>query len=909
LRNLRTRITDTDAIQKILDSRKPLIEDLRSRPVTSTEAEGGCGVTGFACSIPVRGKHIFEPSRQMHNRGNGRGGGIAAMGFDHRMLGVSREILEEDYLLQVAALEPDVMGEVERRFITPFLRVDFQEKIPHMEDYRYIKGLEVKPPDVHRYFVRVKPEVLRAFIDRNGLQGLTERQAEDEFIYQNSYGLNRTFYDAYGRQRAFVLSHGRNFFILKIVGYAEQVVQYYKLDDFKAHIWIAHQRYPTKGRVWHPAGAHPFIGLNEALVHNGDFANYHSVTEYLKQRNIYPLFRTDTEVSALLFDLYSRTYGYPLEYVMEALAPTMERDFDRLSAEKQRAYRAIQAAHIHGSPDGPWFFIIARNDTEKKKLQLIGITDTSMLRPQVFALQEGQVQLGLICSEKQAIDATLKSLSDEDPRFGTVADRYWNARGGSHTDGGSFVFNLEETDGGDLERRLVCEDKFGKVIEVPKGQAPYLPGRVYYLLPGEEKDRFDITRFFELQRPDLLFEYVRDRVGVWDYSDLMECLRDIRAYALKGDAHFEVAVTALTRLLDRRYPTADKKRRSILQMVHQALETIFRHLPSLEREDGKGGYRLINWEMRSFFRGPAYQEKVLVIDASLFPPEGDWCDSRLMAEAFIRGWRRFIVFGLKGQRFHGCGLGADSGGVRIDVYGSSGDYLASGIDGLSIFVHGNAQDQLGQIMKSGKLVVYGDVGQTFLYGAKGGEVYVQGNAAGRPLINAVGRPRVVINGTSLDFLAESFMAGDPFNGGGFVILNGVEFDRDGKVTAQAAPYPGSNLFSLASGGAIYVRDPFQQVDEEQLNGGEIVPLTEKDWELMLPYLKENERLFGISVENDLLQVDGRQESPLEVYRKVRPKKAAPVPEDGLEEWLEGETKTSNGARRTAQGAGRGSRKA
>ena len=48
-----------------------------------------------------------------------------------------------------------------------------------------------------------------------------------------------------------------------------------------------------------------------------------------------------------------------------------------------------------------------------------------------------------------------------------------------------------------------------------------------------------------------------------------------------------------------------------------------------------------------------------------------------------------------------------------------------------MFVHGNAQDQLGQIMKSGKLVVYGDVGQTFLYGAKGGEVYVHGERRGK----------------------------------------------------------------------------------------------------------------------------------------------------------------------------------
>ena len=66
---------------------------------------------------------------------------------------------------------------------------------------------------------------------------------------------------------------------------------------------------------------------------------------------------------------------------------------------------------MNASPDGPWFFIIARNNIQDKALQLIGITDTAMLRPQVFALQEGEVQIGLICSEKQAIDATLISLA------------------------------------------------------------------------------------------------------------------------------------------------------------------------------------------------------------------------------------------------------------------------------------------------------------------------------------------------------------------------------------------------------------------------------------------------------------------------------------------------------------------
>ena len=89
-----------------------------------------------------------------------------------------------------------------------------------------------------------------------------------------------------------------------------------------------------------------------------------------------------------------------MEYVIEALAPTSELDFDRLPEDKRNLYRAIQATHIHGSPDGPWFFIVARNIPKEEKFQLLGITDTAMLRPQVFAFSDGEVQVGLICSEK-----------------------------------------------------------------------------------------------------------------------------------------------------------------------------------------------------------------------------------------------------------------------------------------------------------------------------------------------------------------------------------------------------------------------------------------------------------------------------------------------------------------------------
>jgi glutamate synthase domain-containing protein 3 len=110
-----------------------------------------------------------------------------------------------------------------------------------------------------------------------------------------------------------------------------------------------------------------------------------------------------------------------------------------------------------------------------------------------------------------------------------------------------------------------------------------------------------------------------------------------------------------------------------------------------------------------------------------------------MRAAYKAWWKRFIVYRLRGQRFHGVGLGAATDGVRIDLYGSNGDYTASGMDGLEMHIHGNAQDQVAQIAKRGKLVIYGDVGQTFMYGAKGGEV--SSSATGRAAADQPGRPR------------------------------------------------------------------------------------------------------------------------------------------------------------------------
>jgi glutamate synthase domain-containing protein 1/glutamate synthase domain-containing protein 3 len=783
------------------------------------EAEGGCGVIGLACEERVAGKHLYPALKQMRNRGNGKGGGIAAAGMDPAAFGVTKEVLEDSTLLAIAYIDLASRTELEQQFIEPLFEVQHRYAMPHLPDYRMIEELEIKPPEVICYFVKVKPEVIERYTKEHPTNSLGPQAIADELVYHNSFQLNAAFYSSTGEKRAFVLSHGKNLLVLKMVGYGDEVVRYYCLEEFKAHVWIGHHRYPTKGRVWHPGGAHPFIGLNEALVHNGDFANYFSTCEYLAQRNIYPHFLTDTEVSALLFDLYIRTYSYPLEYVIEALAPTTERDFTQLPLEKQQVYEQLQKTHMHGSPDGPWFFLIAQSQVkpDRQLYRLIGITDTSMLRPQVFALQKGAAPIGLAASEKQAIDATLRSLSMADNRFWRQADEYWNARGGSHTDGGAFSFTIEAHG---EQRQLICRDKFERQMHA-ESLAPFDNGKEAILQK--------IPALSTLE----LFHWVKSQLLSWDYPEYKGFLQ-----ALPDDQALEL----LTLLLDRRYPLGKMRRSCLAALLNNKIESL------LTRRSGSDSS---------------------VIDAQYYAAEGPNSLALEVVKRVGEGHKEIIVFNGRGERFLGSGLGKGSHGVKIDLYGSSGDYLASGIDGAHLVVHGSGQDQLAQIMNNGTLVVYGDVGQAFMYGAKGGTAYILGNTAGRPLINAVGKPRVVINGTSLDYLAESFMAGIPLKGGGFVILNGIRFNQQGELVELETPYPGNNLFSLASGGAIYIRDPARKLVKEQLNGGQLSEMTEEDWTLLLPYLKENERLFNISIER-LLQWNGKAIEFHKAYRKVSP---------------------------------------
>ncbi|MBO3809423.1 MAG: glutamate synthase, partial [Candidatus Brockarchaeota archaeon] len=298
----------------------------------------------------------------------------------------------------------------------------------------------------------------------------------------------------------------------------------------------------------------------------------------------------------------------------------------------------------------------------------------------------------------------------------------------------------------------------------------------------------------------------------------------------------------------------------------KAVYRILSEVPPIGVES-KSMLRRIDWGSRKSLVKPAGAGCVLVIDAYDFPPEGDEGTCRLLEEAYGLGWRRFIAYNFRGQRNFGAGIIARNR-VRIDVYGRVGDCLAAFADGPEFYVHGSVQDSVAYCFRSGKLVVYGDAGKAFEYGAKGGIAFILGDLMDRPLINAVGSATAVVNGSCMDYMGESLMAAK-----GFIILNGVRFDEQGRLIEKETPYHGGNLLPLAAAGAVYVRDPRGTIGEDQLNGGKIVSITSEDWNRILPLLRENEKLFGIRIEN-LLKVDGVARKPEEVYRKVMPVQVA-----------------------------------
>ncbi len=111
------------------------------------------------------------------------------------------------------------------------------------------------------------------------------------------------------------------------------------------------------------------------------------------------------------------------------------------------------------------------------------------------------------------------------------------------------------------------------------------------------------------------------------------------------------------------------------------------------------------------------------------------------------------------QRYIGCAMPA---GKILKIQGTPGNDMACYMDGGTIEVFGNAQDQIGNTMNGGEVIIHGRCGDAAGYAMRGGRIFIRDDAGWRVGIHMKQYedkcPIIVIGGNAGSFLGE-YMAG------------------------------------------------------------------------------------------------------------------------------------------------------
>jgi glutamate synthase domain-containing protein 1 len=173
-----------------------------------------------------------------------------------------------------------------------------------------------------------------------------------------------------------IFSSGKNLGVFKAAGWPEDVADFYRIQDYKGYLWLAHNRYPTNTPGWW-GGAHPFNLLNWSVVHNGEITSYGTNRRYIESYGYQCTMYTDTEVVAYLFDLLVRKHGLSEKMAVRALAPPFWEEIDAMPDEQRELNRAIRLAYGPALMNGPFAICVANDHS------LVGFTDRIKLRPLV----------------------------------------------------------------------------------------------------------------------------------------------------------------------------------------------------------------------------------------------------------------------------------------------------------------------------------------------------------------------------------------------------------------------------------------------------------------------------------------------------------------------------------------------
>lgn len=337
-----------------------------------------CGLFGM---MDLTGRRFGsrDPVRaisNMHERGNGLGGGFAIYGLypEHR----------EDYAFHIMYLNTEAKEKTDSLLKRNFDILEAEE-IPVNP-----KANVWNPPLTWRYFVQPKKSVVRNI-------------PHDEYVLQNVMRINT------GIGGAFVFSSGKDMGVFKGVGFPEDIAEYFRLEEYEGYMWICHGRFPTNTPGWW-GGAHPFNILDWTVVHNGELSSYGANRRYLEMYGYHCTMQTDTEVMAYALDLLMRRQKLPVEVVAKIFAPPFWMEIDAMPPKEKHLYTVLRQCYGSLLMNGP-FTIIAAHTGE-----MIGLTDRIKLRPLTAGIKGNMLYLS---SEEAAIRVVAPDL-----------DRVWSPRGG-----------------------------------------------------------------------------------------------------------------------------------------------------------------------------------------------------------------------------------------------------------------------------------------------------------------------------------------------------------------------------------------------------------------------------------------------------------------------------------------------
>ena len=318
---------------------------------------------------------IVKAITNMHDRGNGQGGGFAIYGI--------YPAFKDYYAFHILYLSRHAKEKTDKTLAAYF-------NIIYDEEMQTRPANVSNPPLVWRYFVQ--PRKIRP----------KDKLVED-YVLETVMKINTEI------KNSFVFSSGKNMGVFKGVGFPEDIADFYCLEDYKGYLWTSHGRFPTNTQGWW-GGAHPFNILDWTVVHNGEISSYGINKRYLEMYGYKCTMQTDTEVLAYAVDLLMRKQNLPINIVSKILAAPFWNEIDSMEPKEQEILRTLRQTYSSLLMNGPFSIIIAHHG------EMIGLTDRIKLRPLVAGTKDDVLYLS---SEEAAVRLVSPKL-----------DKFWSPRGG-----------------------------------------------------------------------------------------------------------------------------------------------------------------------------------------------------------------------------------------------------------------------------------------------------------------------------------------------------------------------------------------------------------------------------------------------------------------------------------------------